>query len=216
MRVYAIALAFITVAALPAHADCTSDVGAAFQKLRSSKAFRMETKIVNAQGRLKMKVDYNPPDKMYQRVSLDDSEAQMELIVIGGKAWSNQGQGWAELPEKFAGSVAGQVQSTLSGLENGDAKYACAGEEDLEGKKVALYRADLQANEATSLAGKSVKTNEPPNVQTVYIDVATGLPARNVVVDGKDPAKRLFDGWFKVSDEFTVAPPLVPEAKPKP
>jgi hypothetical protein len=209
LRLIAAAIASLLASSAAARADCSSDVAEAFQKLRMSKGFRMETSIVNEQGKLKMKVDYNPPDKMYQRVRLDESPADMEMIVIGGKAWSNQGQGWVELPENFATAVAGQVQATLIGLDKGATSYTCLGDQDLDGRKVAAYRASLPMAEQTVQGGKPVKTDGPPNVQTVYVDVATKMPARNVVVDGTDSSKTLFDGWFKVGDDIVVAPPLI-------
>ena len=46
-----------------------------------------------------------------------------------------------------------------------------------------------------------------PNVQTVYIDKATGLPARNVVTPENDDKKRLFDGTFSLRDDLKIEPP---------
>lgn len=109
-----------------AHAtDCSSQVSAAFAKLRSSKAFRLETRITNAQGKLYMTVDYVTPDRMYQRIRLDEQPTEMELIVVGHDAWSNQGQGWAKLPENFASAVSAQVRNTLLGGQQGGLSYEC-------------------------------------------------------------------------------------------
>jgi len=54
-----------------AHADCQTDVDAAFGKLRASKSFRLRTTILNPQGSLKMSVDYVLPDRMHQKVTLN-------------------------------------------------------------------------------------------------------------------------------------------------
>ena len=66
-----VAAGILLAFANPALADCKGEVDQAFSKLRGSKNFRLETKIVNEQqGSLTMTVDYILPDRMHQRVSL--------------------------------------------------------------------------------------------------------------------------------------------------
>ena len=140
---YAFVVSMQVFAIAPALADdCTSAVTAAFEKLRTSKAFRMETKITNAQGRLNLTVDFMPPDRMHQKVRLDDQAQEMELIVIGEKAWSNQGQGWVALPENFSTEVAKQVKATMAGATKTEAKYDCGVEEAIEGRPAVAYVAE--------------------------------------------------------------------------
>ena len=55
--------------------------------------------------------------------------------------------------------------------------------------------------------GESVTPAGPANKQTLYIDKETGLPVRNVVTDGKDASKRLFDGWFRMASGIAIEPP---------
>lgn len=197
--------------AVPARAeDCTSVVTAAFEKLRNAQSFRMETKITNAQGRLNLTVDFMPPDRMHQKVRLDDQAQEMELIVIGDKAWSNQGQGWVALPENFATEVAKQVKATMAGATKAEAKYECGADEAVEGRPAASYVADLKAPEVEKPGMSKGDTPEPAgpaNKQTLYIDKETGLPVRNVVTDGKDASKRLFDGWFRMASGIAIEPP---------
>lgn len=197
--------------AVPARAeDCTSAVAAAFEKLRNAQSFRMETKITNAQGRLNLTVDFMPPDRMHQKVRLDDQAQEMELIVIGDKAWSNQGQGWVALPENFATEVAKQVKATMAGATKAEAKYECGADEAFEGRPAASYVADLKAPEVEKPGMSKSDTPEPAgpaNKQTLYIDKETGLPVRNVVTDGKDASKRLFDGWFRMASGIAIEPP---------
>lgn len=58
------------VAAGPAlAAGCTTDVVAAFEKQRTSKAFRVEFSQPTAEGEAQMRIDYIPPDKMLQTVT---------------------------------------------------------------------------------------------------------------------------------------------------
>lgn len=190
--------------------DCTSAVTAAFDKLRNSKAFRMETKITNAQGHLDLTVDFMPPDRMHQKVRIDGQPQEMEMIVIGEKAWSNQGQGWVALPENFSTEVAKQVKATMAGATKAEAKYDCGTEETIDGRPAAAYVAELKAPEVEKPGmskGSEATPAVPPNKQTLYIDKETGLPVRNVVTDGKDANKRLFDGWFRMASGIAIEPP---------
>ena len=126
MRNMILAFAVLTITAGTAAADCTSEVNDAFAKLRKSAAFRMETKITNPQGTLTMSNDYVLPDRMHQTVSMGgDGPQAMQMILVGGKAWSNQGNaGWAEVPEKFAtvyadtGFVLGVVGTRYTVVQN--------------------------------------------------------------------------------------------------
>lgn len=204
-----------TTLSAAAAADCTPSVTEAFEKLRASKAFRMETRIVNAQGKLNMTVDYMPPDRMHQKIRLDEQPQEMELIVIGEKAWSNQGQGWVALPDNFSAEVAKQVKTTLAGATKVEAAYACRSDETMEGKTVAAYEAELKppaeeepVRKPAAAADKPEAPKGPANKQTLYVDKATGLPLRNVVTDGSDASKRLFDGWFRTAVDIAIEPPV--------
>lgn len=196
--------AALLVASTPALADCKSEVDGAFAKLRASKGFRLDTKIVNEQGSLTMSVDYVLPDRMYQRVSLGDSPMKMETIAIGGKAWSNQGQGWVEIPQNYAEMISKQMKESVAEPSKGGLEYTCLGEKEFEGKTYAAYAATLPAVEEKTKGAAAGK----PNLQTLYIDKSTGLPARNIVATADAPDKRLFDGTFSLPADLDIkAPP---------
>jgi hypothetical protein len=202
-------LALSLLLALPggtAAADCKSDVNAAFEKLRASKAFRMKTTIVNEQGSLKMSVDYVLPDRMHQKVSLSTGSGPLELIVIGTKAWSNNGQGWAEMPANFAEHVAGQIKQSIAEPPPSNSDFTCLGDKELEGKSYAAYRALLAAPQAE---GQSQGASSGTNIQTVYIDKTTGLPERNIVTADLASEKRLFDGTFSFPEAITIEAPAI-------
>lgn len=203
----ALALIGLTVGlASPAFADCKQDVDKAFEKLRNGKTFRQETKIIDdAKGTLSMKVDYILPDKMSQSVSMGNSAMMMETIVTEGKVYSNNGQGWAEVPEKFATAIVEQLKAVAEPPKNNLA-YECLGDKEFEGKTYAAYSAKLPGSEEAS---KDAKDAKPANLQTVYIDKATGLPVRNIVTKESDPGKRLFDGAFSVPEGLEIKAPDV-------
>ena len=185
------ALAIVTITAGTATADCTSEVNDAFAKLRKSTAFRMETKITNPQGTLTMSNDYVLPDRMHQTVSMgSDGPQAMQMILVAGKAWSNQGNaGWAEVPEKFATTIAKQMKDTVVEPPKDESQFDCLGDVSFEGKTYAAYRTKRAPGAAEGAAAAPAAAEPAPaptaadaaNVQTVYIDKALGVPVRNIV-----------------------------------
>ena len=157
-------------------------------------------------------------ERVHQRVSLSGQGAEtMEMIHSGDKAWSNHGEGWAPLPPQFAQEVAKQMKETVAEPPKDASSYECLGDVEFEGKTYAAYRAarpakkeDKKADKAEDEAegeNKTAAAADTPNVQTVYIDKETGLPARNIVTPKQDPKKRLFDGTFSLRDGLTIDPP---------
>jgi hypothetical protein len=208
VRRFFIAACALAAAASCAQADCKAEVDEAFSKLRGGKGFRLETRIVNEQqGSLSMTVDYVLPDRMHQRVSLGDSPSKMETIAIGNKVWSNQGQGWAEVPANFAEAITKQLKETVAEPSKSTLEYECLGEATFEGKSYVAYKAVLPAAAEERAKGEPEKKPEASNVQTLYVDKTTGLPARNVVTKADAPDKRLFDGTFSTPDDIVINAP---------
>ena len=213
MRIPVLALIATLLFAADASADCTSEVNDAFAKLRRSSAFAMETKISNEQGTLSMSNDYVLPDRMHQRVSMSSGgPGAMEMILVGSKAWSNQGQGWAEVPEKFASTIAKQMKETVVEPPKETSEFTCLGDVEFEGKTFAAYQAKRAAAAPDAKKDAAKKDAASPaaataNVQTVYIDKKTGVPARNIVTPEHDPKKRLFDGTFALKDGLKIEAP---------
>lgn len=191
----------------PAAAGCKDEVDQAFSKLRGGKGFRLETKIVNEQqGSLDMTVDYQLPDRMHQRVSLGGAPSKMETIAIGSKVWSNQGQGWSEVPANFAETIAKQLKESVAEPSKSEIDYECLGEKTFEGKPYLAYKATLPPVADERAKSETPKAAEPANVQTLYIDKESGLPVRNVVTKGETDT-RLFDGTFSIQPDITIKAP---------
>lgn len=211
MRNMILAFVVVTITGGAATADCTSEVNDAFAKLRKSAAFRMETKITNPQGTLTMSNDYVLPDRMHQTVSMGgDGPQAMQMILVGGKAWSNQGNaGWAEVPEKFATTIAKQMKDTVVEPPKDESQFECLGDVSFEGKTYAAYRTKRGSGATAAPAqGPGPTTSaDAANVQTVYIDKALGMPVRNIVTPASDPNKRLFDGTFSLRAGLKIEPP---------
>lgn len=81
------------------------------------------------------------------------------------------------------------------------------GEEVVDGRRFAVFRADLPPAGEKERPEPEGERATPANVQTLHIDQETGLPVRNVVTDGRDPNKRLFDGSLSIVDDITIEPP---------
>lgn len=209
MKIWGCAAVLSAVMAMPAMADCKQEVDGAFAKLREAKTFRMVSKIVNPQGTLNIKVDYMLPDRMHQRVRMGDSPAEMETIAVGTKVWSNQGQGWAEVPENFAGEIVKQIQQAVAAPSQSKLEYKCLGDTEFEGKTYAAYSTTLPPAE-------QVKSEAPakPNQQTLYVDKSSGLPARNIVTAEGAPDQRLFDGTFSTPDDIEIKEPSLEKPVP--
>lgn len=212
MRSLAASLATLLACSSSAFADCSSDVNDAFAKLRKVPAFSMQTKITNEQGTLDMNNDYILPDRMHQRVSLSSGGAgTMEMILIGSKAWSNQGQGWVPLPQEFTDKIKTQMKETVVDPPKETSTYTCLGDVQFEGKTYAAYQAKRTAPAPSSGKAEAPAAPAAPaaaeNVQTVYIDKTTGLPARNIVTPAQDPNKRLFDGTFSLRQDLKIEEP---------
>lgn len=197
----------------PAFADtsCKEQVDAAFAKLRETGKFRLETTITNKDGTLTMQADYVLPDRMHQTVTLGGDGAAMEMIVVGQKAWSNQGGGWAVLPEAFAQTVANQIKDSVADAPKVATEYKCVGDKEFEGKTYALYQGVLAMPLSADAKDKGPRVSAVtvPNQQNVYIDKETGFPVRNIVTSVTEPEKRLFDGKFTVLKDLSIEPPKV-------
>jgi len=209
MKIWACAAVLSAVMALPAQADCKQDVDGAFAKLRETKTFRMASRIVSPQGTLNISVDYMLPDRMHQRVRLGDGPAEMETIAVGDKVWSNQGQGWAEVPENFAGEIVKQIQQAVAAPSQSKIAYDCLGDKEFEGKTYAAYAATLPPAEQP-------KSEAPAkaNIQTLYVDKTSGLPARNIVTAEGAADQRLFDGTFSTPADINIKEPAVEKPAP--
>lgn len=201
-------LALAISGAGPAMADCTDKVQDAFAKLRAEKSFRQDTKITDpTRGSLSMSTDFVLPDRMHQKVSAgEDSGAVMETIVVGKKVFSNGGQGWAEVPEKFAQAIVKQLK-TIAAPSKSELTYKCGGDKDLDGNTFVTFQAELPAAEA--IPGKAAELSNTSRVQTLYVDKSTGVPVHNIVADANAPDKILFDGKFTLVDGLKIKEPDV-------
>jgi len=171
-RLFVVLLPF--VAAGPAlAADCTMDVVAAFEKQRTSKAFRVEFSQPTAEGEAQMRIDYVPPDKMLQTVTSPAMPGEQQTMLVGDRAFSGTSGTFEELQPQFTQSIVAEVRTALAPAPQNPGSFECLGPAKLDNRDLVAYRT----------AEKIPAGTDPAKVlaRTIYVDPATGLPAFNVV-----------------------------------
>jgi hypothetical protein len=173
MRPFRIAL-LAAVAASPALADdCTKDVVAAFEKQRTSKAFRVEFSQPSAEGDVHMTIDYMPPDRMLQTVTSPAFPGEQQTMLVGNRAFAGTSGSFEELLPQFTQSIVAEVQQAVGAPPKDLGRFECLGSVRFDDRDLVGYRIGNAVPEA----------GDPSKVlaRTVYVDPGTGLPAYNVV-----------------------------------
>lgn len=182
--------------------DCREAVEAAFSKQRAASSYRFSAEVPAPEGATRMTIDYQKPDRMYQKVEAPGHPKPVETIAIGRWAWGTMGGGWEELQPQFAQSIIAHVRDTLVDPPKLTASFACLGEVKIDGQTYLGYRS-TQAD-----ATKPVDANAPSLARTVYIDAKSGLPVRNIVQrsDAKEPP--VFDGRYSYPGDIAIEAPV--------
>lgn len=204
MRITGYGLGVVVVMATcgSAFADCKQDVADAFEKQRKLSAFRLETRMINERGPVKMTVDYVLPDRMHQTVKAVIDPAATETILIGKQAWVSKGQGWQQLPAEGALQVAEAMQQSVVKGEEEQPKFDCLGYVNVDGKKLQAYEA---------MEDKAAPPNQP--VRMIYIDPITGLPVRSIVAQKNKLDRPFFRQDYTYSLDIKVEPPETTQPK---
>lgn len=214
------AAAVVALAASPAFADCSAEVVKAFETQSAKKFVRKETDMLTENGPVKMTLEFQLPDRMRQSVKTLTDEKPTQTIVIGLRAWTQDGDEWFELPPQAAEQVVDFMKKSvaLSGDDMG--RFECEGTEAIDGKQLRSYRG--VAEEPKGADGKPVPAGDrtdAPNeaVRKVYVDPETGLPARTTY-GRKDPAtKPIYQEVYAFPESISIEAPAVkpqPEIKP--
>ncbi len=161
-------------------ADCTADVVAAFEKQRTSKAFRVAMQQPTAEGLADMTVDYMPPDKMLQTVKSPAMPGDQQTMLVGSRAFAGSSGAFEELLPQFTQSIVAEVATAVGAPSKNIGTFECLGTSAFEGKEFLGYRT----------SGKDQPGTAPEKMlaRTIFVDPASGLPAFNVVasISGKD------------------------------
>lgn len=184
---------------------CRDEVAAALQKLRNSSWFRMETTMITENGLTNMTIDYVLPDRMHQRVNVVGQSVTQEVILIGDKAWSNEGQGWRTLPASITGQLINQMRENVLTPQEDVGNYSCKGRMKLDGKDVMSYKLEDEPPE-------NAPASKNEAYRMFYVDAMTGLPTRNAIVTAGREDKPIFETSYSFPLDLKVEPPK--DAKP--
>ena len=184
---------------------CRDEVGAALAKLRKSSWFHMTTNMITENGPTAMEVDYVLPDKMHQTVTQLLSKQKTEVILIGEKAWGNQGEGWLELPNEMTQTFKAQMYDNVVAEQTDIGEYSCKGKTQIEGRDAMSYK----------LEQEPVKDSKAPVSETFrmfYVDATTGLPLSNALLAQGREKVPLFKATYTFPLDVKIEPPK--DAKP--
>jgi hypothetical protein len=207
-------LAAAIATAGPVLADCKDDVLTALDKQRKAASFRMETNMVSEQGPIKMIVDYMPPDRMRQVVTVAIDPKPVETILVGGKAWSKDGAAWTPLSDGVASEMVTQLDETLGDDRGSIGTVACLGSTAIDGQELIAYRVENDAQvgpkdmspDAKDKAEKALADDARP-LRMFYIDPKTGLPMRSVFARANKLDKPIFKAVYSYPAGITIDAP---------
>src|SRR4029079_6174094 len=129
------------VAAGPAFAaDCTKDVVAAFEKQRTSKAFRVEFSQPTAEGEAQMRVDYMPPNKMLQTVTSPAMPGEQQTMLVGDRAFAGTSGSFEEMQPQYTQSIMAEMQQAVWPPTQNLGSFDCLGPAKLDDQNLIAYR----------------------------------------------------------------------------
>lgn len=193
-----------------ARADCKAEVTAAFDKQRAAKAFRMEADVISIQGPMKLTMDYILPDKLRQVRKLAILPEPQEAILIGVRSWINEGKGWEEAPNEVREVLDKELRSVAEETADQMSDFECMGKQQVDGAELAGYRAQEGPKDLSPDAAKKPKSD---TVRIIYLDPASGLPARTIVARPNALDKPLFKAVYSYPAELKIEPPATTPAK---
>lgn len=191
-----------------ANAGCSKEMGLALENQRKSGAFRMDVTMIAEQGPVKMSVDYQLPDRMRQVVTMVLNPAKpVETILVGNKAWSNQGEGWSVLSDELTRDLVEQVKQTVVEKPEDVGRWECLGKLTVDGTEFSAYQGGESGPVDLSPGAKQKPKNEA--VRIIYVDPATGLPARSIFARPDKMDRPIFRAVFSYPKDLKIEPPAV-------
>jgi len=187
-------------AAGPAFAqDCTKDVVAAFEKQRTSKAFRVEFSQPTAEGEVKMTIDYMPPDKMLQTIASPSMPGEQQTMLVGDRAFAGTSGNFEELQPQYTQSIVAEVKTAIGGPPQNLGTFECLGAAKYDNRDLIGYRT----------ADKAAPGTDPAKViaRTIYVDPTSGLPAFNVVAALAGSGDPLMKVKYSYPDDIEIIAP---------
>ena len=192
-------LSLMAVPAVAAEETCKLQVKEAFNKQRAARAYRMVAKLRGETGPVEITAEYVPPDRMRQVIVAPGQSAPLETVLVGKRAWSNQGGQWRELMPALVHSIIAQVREAAIDPPKVVGDFECLDKVTVDGKEYIAYR-------SIEKPGAPAKASliEGPVHRTIYVDPDTGLPAINVVTEENPDATPIFEGVYTYPTEIVI------------
>jgi hypothetical protein len=203
-KLSAAAIVLGVLAGGPAFADCSTEVALAVNSQGKQKFIRKETSMITEAGPAKMVVEYATPDRMRQSLTPLTEGKAVESIVVGQKAWTNNGEGWKESPPAEADQLVQFMIKSVAQVYQEVGKFECVGAETIEGRELRGYRG---VDEPPPGVKKTDEMTNNEAVRMVYLDPATGLPARSLLARKGFLDKPLFQEIYTYPDKIDIEPP---------
>lgn len=203
----ALAIAVSALAASPALADCSTEVALGVNSQGKQKFIRKETDMITEAGPAKMIVEYATPDRMRQVLTPLTEGKPVESVVVGDKAWTNNGDGWKAAPSAEADQLVQYMIQSIAQVYQEVGKFECTGLETVDGRELRGYRGIDEVKEAVPGKKTEQATTKNEAVRMVYLDPATGLPARSIFARAGHLDKPLFKEVYSYPDKIEIEPP---------
>ncbi len=201
-----LSLSTLLAAALPtAASECAKEMGLALENQRKSGAFRMDVFMISEQGPVKMTVDYLLPDRMRQVVTPVLDPKPVETVLVGTKAWSNQGSGWSVMSDEITRDLIEQVKQTVAEAPESVGRWECLGKLTVDGTEVNGYQGGEAGPVDLSPGAKEKPKNEA--VRIVYVDARTGLPLRSIFARPDKLDRPIFKATYSYPKDLRIDPP---------
>lgn len=191
--------AMMAVAPAASGADCNGEVLSAFEKQRTSKAFRVTMEQPTAEGDIKMTIDYIPPSKMLQTVVSPAMPGDQQTMLDGERAYSGSNGVWEELLPQFTQSIVAEVRTALGAPSRNPGEFDCLGKVAYDGKDLLGFRTKPLGDAAASGEGVT---------RTIYVDPGSGLPAYNVIATLKAPETPVAKVVYSYPGDIVIEAPV--------
>jgi hypothetical protein len=199
-------LALGLVAAAPALADCSTEVALGVNAQGKQKFIRKETNMITEAGPAKMIVEYATPDRMRQIMTPLTEGKAVESIVVGDKAWTNNGEGWKQSPPAEADQLVQFMIKSIAQVYQEVGKFECTGLETIDGRELRGYRG-LDEPPPSAPGQKPEEKIKNEAIRMVYLDPKTGLPARSMLGRPGHMDKPIFMEVYTYPDTIVIEPP---------
>jgi hypothetical protein len=194
------------VTAAPALADCSMEVALAVNSQGKQKFIRKETSMITEAGPARMVVEYATPDRMRQVLTPLTEGKPVESIVVGEKAWTNNGEGWREAPKHETDQLIQYMITSIAQVYQEVGKFECVGTETVDGRELRGYRG-IDEPPPGPPGKKTEPTTKNEAVRMVYLDPKTGLPARSLFARKGFLDKPIFQEIYSYPDKIEIEPP---------